>query len=340
MSLGVIEMSDVPVSMDSEVVDHLAKVFFPFTHREAARVYSAGQSGKFAHYTSAETALKIIGEKRIWMRNTTCMADYREVLHGHDMLIACFNNGSRDKFRAALDECRNGVADDAISLFDKNWHDTRLNTFVACVSEHDEKTEDHCGRLSMWRAFAPNTTRVALIFSIPGDSQAARKLSLTFAPVAYFSQAKMQEQLDEVIANIHAERKFISEVSVELLRGLIFTTLLASHVSVKHEGFHEEREWRAIYGPLRWPSEIMIRLMSIKAPSGVPQRIYEIPLDVAVDADLAELDFARIFHRLIIGPSPYGTAMEDAFIRELQRAGVDDAHQRVIRSDIPIRSLM
>ncbi len=319
---------------------HLASIFYPFSHRETERVYSAGQSAKFAHYTSAETALKIIGEKRIWMRNTSCMADYREVMHGHDMLIACFNSGSRDKFRAALDECRKGVADEAINLFDANWNDVLFNTFLTCVSEHDEKKEDQCGRLSMWRAFSPNTTRVALIVSIPRDTQAARKLCLTFAPVAYFSQAKMQEQLDEVIANINAERKYLSEISTDLLKGLIFTTLLASHVGVKHEGFHEEREWRATYGPLRWQSEIMVRLMSIRAPSGVPQRIYQIPLDVSVDADLAELDFARVFHRLIIGPSPYGIAMEDAFIRELQRAGVKNAGERIVRSDIPIRSLM
>ena len=117
-------------------------------------------------------------------------------------------------------------------------------------------------------------------------------------------------------------------------------TLLSAHVGVKHEGFHEEREWRAIYGPARWQSEIMTRHMSIETPNGVPQRIYKIPLDVTVDGALADLDFPRIFHRLIIGPSPYGVAMEDAFIRELQKAGVKDAHQRVVRSDIPIRSLM
>jgi len=37
---------------------------------------------RFVHYTSAEAALNIIKTKRMWMRNTTCMADYREVQHG------------------------------------------------------------------------------------------------------------------------------------------------------------------------------------------------------------------------------------------------------------------
>jgi hypothetical protein len=41
---------------------------------------------KFVHYTSAEAALNIIKSKRIWMRNTTCMSDYREVQHGFEIL--------------------------------------------------------------------------------------------------------------------------------------------------------------------------------------------------------------------------------------------------------------
>ncbi len=66
----------------------------------------------------------------------------------------------------------------------------------------------------------------------------------------------------------------------------------------------------------------------------------QIPLDKTIDDAISDLDFSRVFHRLIIGPSQYGSAMEDAFIRELQSAGVKDAHQRVVRSDIPIRSAM
>jgi len=37
------------------------------------------------HYTSAEAALSIIGDKRVWIRNTTCMSDFREVEHRFDI---------------------------------------------------------------------------------------------------------------------------------------------------------------------------------------------------------------------------------------------------------------
>jgi hypothetical protein len=168
-------MPDAPVAVDKEMMKRIARLFIPFSDRAVKRVYPAGDDipAKFAHYTSADTALKIIRDKRIWMRNTTCMADYREVVHGHEMMMACFANGSRDKLLAALDECRKGIATEAVALFDKNWHDTLLNTFVACFSEHDEKKEEFCGRLSMWRAFAPSATRVALIFAVPLNSEAS-----------------------------------------------------------------------------------------------------------------------------------------------------------------------
>jgi hypothetical protein len=335
-------MTDVPVPADPALLQRLARLFAPSTNRAVKRLYPAENAppAKFAHYTSADTALKIIRDRKLWMRNTACMADYREVMHGHEMMMAWFNDGLRGKLIEALDSCQKGIATEAIGLFDQHWHDTLFNTFITCVSEHDEKNEDMCGRLSMWRAFAPNTTRVALVFGIPLKSDAVGKLGLIFSPVAYFSSSQMRHEIEEIIADIEREREFLSEVPGELLKAAVFVSLLAGHVAVKHPGFHEEREWRAIYGPARWQSPIMLGSMSIETPFGVPQRIFKIPLDGTIDPAMADLDFPRIFHRLIIGPSPYGSAMEDAFIRELTNAGVKDAHERIVRSDIPIRSLM
>jgi len=71
---------------------------------------------------------------------------------------------------------------------------------------------------------------------------------------------------------------------------------------------------------------------------GVPQIIYKIPLDVAASPVLAELDLAKMFDRLIIGPSPYPLVMCDAFTEALKAAGIPDAENRVRASGIPIRT--
>ena len=107
--------------MSEEQIQHwmgIESIFMPEAHRQRAAVYKR-QTGdersrapiRFVHYTSADAALRIIASKRIWMRNTTCMADYREVQHGFDMLRGFFSDKSKmGDFVAVLDSCVPGVA--------------------------------------------------------------------------------------------------------------------------------------------------------------------------------------------------------------------------------------
>ena len=102
------------------------------------------------------------------------------------------------------------------------------------------------------------------------------------------------------------------------------------------EGFREEREWRAIYAPKFWPSTLMES--STEIISGIPQIVYKIPLDAKVSDRFTDLDFPRIFDRLIVGPTSYPWPMYEAFVDALKKAGVDDAEKRLCVSGIPIRA--
>jgi hypothetical protein len=114
--------------------------------------------------------------------------------------------------------------------------------------------------------------------------------------------------------------------------------LLAGVSCLKHEGFREEREWRAIYSPKVLPSGLMEKEASTEVVAGIPQIVHKIPLDSSVSPVLAELDFAAMFDRLIIGPSPYPLAIKEAFTNALTIAGVADAGNKIFASLIPIRS--
>ena len=113
-------------------------------------------------------------------------------------------------------------------------------------------------------------------------------------------------------------------------------TLLSGVVCLKHEGFHEEREWRAIYAPTRQPSRLMES--STEVVSGVPQVVYKVPLDASVSNQIADLDFTQIFDHLIIGPTSYPWPIYGAFVDELTKAGVANSAERVLVSGIPIRA--
>src|SRR5262249_53962415 len=143
--------------------------------------------------------------------------------------------------------------------------------------------------------------------------------------------------IDKVIMNVDTNYDLLSSVDRPRIVRHIFNMLLAGVVCLKHEGFLEEREWRAIYSPGLFPSDLME--FSTKVIGGVPQIVYKLPLDKTHAPILADLDFSHIFDRLIIGPSPYPTVMAQAFMEALTKAGVpQDEKQRIFISGIPIRS--
>lgn len=110
---------------------------------------------------------------------------------------------------------------------------------------------------------------------------------------------------------------------------------LAGVTCLKHPGFMEEREWRAIHNPLLFPTNLIQPSTEILA--GVPQVVYNLPMDRTLDPALDDLDFPKIFCRLIIGPTPYPVTIYDAFNEALAQAGVADAGGKIVSSDIPIR---
>jgi len=226
-----------------------------------------------------------------------------------------------------------GVASEAFTAFNNSRSDIQLNTYIACLSEHKD-SEDRNGRLSMWRAFGGTTTRVGIVLSVP-YTPSTLALSLMFSPVAYLSEPAAHEVLDEVIGNVRANHDSLRMIGRDALVRLVFMTFLSVAVCLKHEGFHEEKEWRAIYSPTRWPSPIMES--STEVVSGVPQVVYKVPLDGSVSDQIADLDFTQIFDHLIIGPTSYPWPIYGAFVDELKKAGVANSADRVLISGIPIR---
>lgn len=319
----------------------LEEIFMPEARRQRLQANfgedSTSEPIRLVHYTSAAAALKIIKSKRMWMRNTTCMSDYKEVQHGMELLRKFFaDTPKKEAFISALDACHSGAVVEAANLFDQRTADILLRTYVTSISEHDDR-EDSQGRLSMWRAFGgSSTTRVAIVFRIPKVSNASLAVHLLFSPVAYLTEEQVQNVILEVIDNVKKRRDFLREVPRAVIVQVIFSMFQAAVVCLKHDGFREEREWRAIYSPAFWSSTLMEN--SIEVISGIPQTVYKIPLDATKSSGLADLDFSQIFDRLIIGPTSYPWAIGEAFITALRAANVSEEHTRVVASNIPIRA--
>jgi hypothetical protein len=219
-------------------------------------------------------------------------------------------------------------------MFNESWRNIQFNTYISSISEHQDSEDQH-GRLSMWRAFGGKGSRVGIVLKIPTISQGSLALNLLFSPVAYLMEDAAHKVMEEVIDNIRNDCDFLRTIERGVLVRTVFMMLLAAVVCLKHEGFHEEREWRAIYAPKLWPSALMES--STEVIAGVPQVVYKIPLDSSVSGYLADLDLVKMFDRLIVGPTPYVWPMYDAFMDALAKAGVADPGTRLFASGIPIR---
>jgi hypothetical protein len=313
-----------------EIIQRLSGVFMPHAARRRDQVIST--NGRFVHYTTAAAGLSIISTKSIWMRNTTCMADYSEVQHGFSKLRT---EAALKPLLDTLDERLSNAGKEAATLFDQWWNDTQYGTFISSISEHDPSEDAH-GRLSMWRAFGGQSARVAFVVKIPLTDVVAPTLNIFLSPVAYFKNDELAQEITSVTANVRDNTDFLVSVPRPNLINAIFSMLISAVVCLKHEGFHEEREWRIVYNPRRTPSPLM--LSSIELIAGVPQIVYKMPISGGPPDELSGISISNLLDRVIIGPSQYPWAMYEAFVSALTNAGVSDAASKVFVSGIPLRS--
>ena len=135
-------------------VTRMARIFLPHTSRALDGAFErqgmkqeAGSYLRFAHYTTAQAAINILRTKNLYMRNTTAMADFKEVQLGFNLLNNTLTPERTNALYAAFDAISPGVAQEAITNF-RNWWagNNFLNIYVTSVSEH-MKDEDIHGRL-------------------------------------------------------------------------------------------------------------------------------------------------------------------------------------------------
>jgi hypothetical protein len=326
------------MTMTPEQIETASKtmdIFFPYASRKRRRMIE--NNGRFVHYTTAENALNIIKSKRIWMRNATCMTDYREVHHGFEALNRYFKLATtKDEFNTAVNECSQGAAEEAVGLFNQWWQSTQVHTYITSISEH-EKSEDLHGRLSMWRAFGGGATpRVALVVKIPLEFASNQPLNAILNPVGYFTDEDVAREFNSVAENVRSNRDFISKLGHQILVSNVFSLLVMGTICLKHEGFVEEKEWRIVYSPKRMPSPIMET--SIEVVAGIPQQVYKIPLENNPSAGITGLAIPDLLDHVIVGPTQFPWVMYEAFVAALDTAGVKDAGSRVAVSQIPVRT--
>lgn len=309
----------------------LENLFFPYATKKQNDVRNG--KTRFVHYTTAEAAVRIIQNREVWMRRTTTMNDFMEVEYGFDCLNRAYKGEAAAAMKAAIEEEFPGACAELESQFNAWLPAFRGETYVTCISEHDEN-EDNIGRLSMWRAYG-STTGVALVLNNTAFETASDALQAYTSPVAYLSEAQFSREFGNISENIAKSRHIWRGLGRESIIHTLFQMMRFSTVCTKHPGFHEEREWRIIHTPKLEPTDRLPS--SVEVIRGIPQCVHKIPLKNYADEGFTGAEVPELIQRIIIGPAVDAWSMRDAFIRLLEEAGTEDAMNRVVISDIPLR---
>ncbi len=310
----------------------LWEIFFSYAAGKARAVRE--KNTRFAYYTTAETALKILRNREVWMRNARTMNDFEEIAYGRDIVVKGYKSETGKAFQAALNSIFPNFCADFEQLFDQ-WLPLFLTeTFITCFSEHADN-EDNLGRLSMWRAYGKQNG-VALVANNSVFMSSTDSLGIYSSPVAYLTQAGMEKELAHVTQSILANRNLILAAGAEAIRDQVFCMFQFAVMCIKHPGFHEEREWRAIWSPTFGAHGK--HKTEVECIGGVPQAVLKVPLVDYPAEGIVGVEPAKLIDRVIVGPTEYGGTIRDALALEMAKAGIPDPASRIVVSDIPLRT--
>lgn len=305
------------------------EIFLPEFYTKTRKMAEGGQ--RFAYYTTADTALKILKNKELWLRHSTVVNDFSEISYGIELIRKTFSEEFSKNFISTVNAVFPGTIEKVEQLLNAWVPDCKLETYLACISLHHE-TEDKSGRLSMWRAYGDT----AIVIKNTPLVEATAKLGVFSMPVMYWSDAQYRDELFKVTKMINRNQSYLRELGQDTLVSYIHHMFFHIAIGTKHPGFAEEKEWRIYFrpnevkAPLIKPEVVVLR--------GVPQIIYKLPLKNDPESDLHQADIPSLLDRIIIGPTQYPHVSVSAFQQVLGELGVKDKKDKVIASDIPLRS--
>lgn len=286
---------------------------------------------RFVYYTSADTAMKVLRNRELWFRNATVMNDYSEISYGLGLIESVFSGEEGARFRIAVEDIYSGTIVRAGELLAGWEHDWKLETYIACVSIHNSE-EDRQGRLSMWRAYG-NT---ALVVNNTPMTAITDLLAVFSVPVLYLSEKGLSDYLSKITDAILINRTYLRGLGQEALVGYIHNMLFRFAIATKHPGFAEEKEWRLFYRPTERTSPGMTEETVVLG--GVPQKIYKLRLANEPENGLHGADIPSLLDRIIVGPTEFPYVSYQAFAGVLTDLGVENAAEKVVLSDIPLRT--
>jgi len=319
----------------------LFEALMPYAAQETTRIRD--NNVRFVHYTTAETAIKILRGGEMWLRNSVVMNDFSEVKYGMACLQAAWKGEHGQRLQKLMAEVQADLPGIFESTFDAQFNDVHSETYLVSISEHATGLEDQYGRLSMWRAYAPRNG-VAFVFNNTPFISESNALNAFTSPVNYATVDSFADDFKAVVDGFEANLDTLKELGGGWLHYTLLRAFRAAIQSTKHPSFVEEREWRVLYAPMLLHREGLLSEQQLeRIPTeivtlgGVPQRIFKIPFRNYPDEGFVGATIPELIERVLIGPAIDSYMIAQAVIGELTVAGVQNADQKVVITGVPLR---
>ena len=322
----------IPDEHDSAI---LTAALFGRTDELVARVTT---KLRLAHYTSAETALRIIRgdgtDRALWLRNATEMNDFSEIEFGQACLeYALTQPGISDRLGRIGTALGIDIGNEVFGPMGEERQRIKSETFLLSLSEHD--ADDVVGVLSMWRAYGGNAN-VCLLFRTDALTTNQEAYDVNITVVDYAGPNGFLARLTRVLDDVEKYLEELKVIDGELIAFNLKAVLDDMVLSTKHPSFAEEKEWRIIYRRKANPV-IPAPPHKIVVLGGIAQVVHYLPMVDVPEGGVEKATLEDILDRIIIGPTVNPGLVMEAFVGQLAEAGCSDPAQRVVTCNIPLR---
>jgi hypothetical protein len=289
-----------------------------------------------AHYTSVEVLEQIIQQSEVWFSNPLFMNDLEEMRFGlNEGLQQFMTSKAVDDAAGSTERSRKlrQAFEHYFSTYDANG---AFDTYIFCLSEHEPNNTD--GLLSMWRGYGGHGKGAALVFD---TSQLTTRADspLIIAAVKYDTTEKRLETIKILIGKWAAILKGAAIPDDRLFEAshFIFEMLKLNALTSKHDGFSEEREWRAMYMPDRDTTGIFRNRFGYWMGNKGAEPKLKFKIEPIPDFSPPDLSLEKILSRIILGPTLSTPLARKSIERMLEILGHPTLKEKLVVSSIPLR---
>jgi hypothetical protein len=295
-----------------------------------------------AHYTSIDVIEKILRSTEIWLSNPLFMNDLEEMRFGMLEGRRLFEESEAVKQFAGSQARVDRIKYDFNFYFNQFDNEHAIDVYVFSMSEHDPENMD--GLLSMWRGYGGQGNGAALVFNTGFITSSEDKSPLALTRVSYASRETrrswLQIKIQQWCNSLMTSSTYIPDEKLYVVAYRLFNLIKLFALKFKHDGFHEEREWRIIYMPDRDPQGVFLkeRFGYVIGRHGVEPKL-KLKIEPLLIEPRDTWTFSTILERIILGPSVASPLARSSVMRMLENIGKAEFAQKVVASTIPLRPI-